>query len=180
MNEQFDEFDGDLNGAPSPSGEIRHGVRHLARDMVTLAELQANLLQVETRDWFTKVAIPALVLGVSAAVVALASLPILLLSFAYWLVDVAALSLPLALLAAGGVGLLVAIAFGLLAVQRIKRGRGAFAKFQLELGRNVRWLKQILGRPTAVADTYSPPPEYSPSEYTPDPFVPDAAPLRPR
>jgi len=40
---------------------------------------------------------------------------------------------------------------------------------RLELARNVRWLKQILGRPTAVADPY-----VSPIH------DPDAAPLRPR
>ena len=169
MNQHFDEFDGDLNGAPSPTGEIRHGVRHLTRDIVTLAELQANLLQVEARDWLTKVALPALLLGVCATIVALASLPILLLSLAYWLVEATVLSLPQALLAAGGVGLLVAIGCAAFAMQRVKRGRGAFTRFRLELSRNIHWLKQILGRPTAVADPY-----VSPLH------EPDAAPLRPR
>jgi hypothetical protein len=169
MIDDFDEFNDAQRGAPSPTGEIRHGVRHLARDIVTLAELQANLLQVETRNWLKKVAIPALALAIAAAIAALASLPILLLSLAYWLVDAWAWPLPLALLAAGGVGLLGAVLCGVVAAQRLRRGNDAFARFRLELARNVRWLKQILGRPTAVADPYAS-----------DPFASDAATLRPR
>ena len=150
--------------APTPSGEIRSGVTHLARDFVTLAELQANLLQVESRTWLKRSALPALIFGMLAAITVLASLPVMLLSFAYWLREAANLSLPLALLAAGGAGLLLAIIFALVAFSRIRRGRNAFTQFKLELSRNMSWLKQILSRPADVAD----------------PMISDRARIRPR
>ena len=56
----------------SPTGEIRHGVRQLARDVVTLVELQAELLEVDVRDWLRQSVMPMLIFGVVAAVMGLA------------------------------------------------------------------------------------------------------------
>jgi hypothetical protein len=160
----YDEFQFPADDKPSPEGGIRHGARRLTRDVVALAELQLNLLQVEAKDWTQTIAVPSVILGVVAAVAALASIPILLLSFAYWLVAATELSLPLALLAAGGLGLVIAVVCGLIAMARIRKTRSAFSRFRFELGRNTRWLKQVLSRPSEVAN----------------PFPPNATPPRPR
>jgi hypothetical protein len=141
----------------SPRGEIRHGVRHLARDVVTLVELQSELLKVDLRNWLGASAAPAVILSAIAAIFALGSFPVLLLSLAYYLVEAAAMSLPLALLAAGGAGLLLAILFGLFAWAAARRGRNAFTRFRVELASNLAWLKQVLGHPVETAENLTPP-----------------------
>ncbi len=144
---------------------MRGGVTHLARDILTLVELQASLLRVESREWLSRCAIPAIVLSVVAAIALLASLPVLLLAAAYGLAA-AGMTLPWALFAAGGGGAALAAICALLAWWRLSRSRGALTRFRLELNRNLDWIKQILSRPTDVAD-----PRIADSE---------PAPLRPR
>jgi hypothetical protein len=146
----------------SPTGDIRHGVSQVLRDVVTLGELQTELLQVDLRNFLTTHVIPTVVLGVVAIVSALASLPILLASLAYFLVEVANLTVASAFLAAAGVGLLVAAICGGIAWQRFHSQRDAFARSRIELARNVRWLKQVLGRPTETADHLNPTAAYRP------------------
>lgn len=141
----------------SPRGEIRHGVRHLASDIVTLAELQSELLKVDLRNWLGGSVAPALILGATAAVFALGSLPVLLLSMAYYLVEATDMSLPLAMLTASGAGLILAIFLGLFAWVAARRGRNAFDRFGVELKSNLAWLKQVLGRPVETAENLTPP-----------------------
>jgi hypothetical protein len=140
------------DGPASPTGEIRHGVRQIARDVGALAELQAELLQVELRAWLRTCAVPVLALGVSAAIIGLASTPILLLALAHALVEYAALSLPAALASAGGAGVAIAAICAALAWRQAKRGGGAFSRFKNELTRNIRWVKSVLSRPADVAE----------------------------
>lgn len=158
----MNEFEINPNGR-SAHHDMRGGVSHLARDVVTLVELQASLLRVESREWISRCAVPALILGVVAAIALLASLPVLLMAAAYGLVA-AGMTLPWALLTAGGGGLALSAMCAALAWWRLSRSRGAFARFRLELNRNLDWIKQILGRPADVAD----------------PRIPDPAPVRPR
>jgi hypothetical protein len=140
------------NGPPSPSGEIRHGVRQIARDVGALAELQAELLQVELREWLRSCAVPVVAFGVIAAIIGLASAPVLLLALAFALEEYAGLSLPAALSAAGGAGLAVAALCAALAWRQAKRAGGAFSRFKNELTRNIRWVKSVISRPADVAE----------------------------
>jgi hypothetical protein len=137
----------------SPSGEIRHGVRQVAHDVIMLAELQADLLRVEVRDLTTRVAIPAVTMLAGAAIVALTSLPVLLLCVAYALHEFADWSLTAALGAAGGGGAVIAAILGILAFQRIKKLGNAFGRSRAELTRNVQWLKEVLSHPAEIADS---------------------------
>jgi uncharacterized membrane protein YqjE len=139
---------------PPPSAEIRHGVRQLARDVVTLAELQTDLLNVELRDWLRSSAAPTLLLSVAAVGFAAASMPLLLLSLAYYLRNSAGLSTAAAMLSASGAGLLVAGICGAAAWRFGHRSASAFARTRVELARNVRWLKQVLSHPAATADDF--------------------------
>lgn len=141
---------------PSPAGGIRHGVAQIVRDAITLAELQAQLLQVDLRNWVTATFAPAAVLVTIALVAALATLPVLLFSLAYFLADAANITLASALLAAAGVGLVTAAICAVLAWQKITRSREAFTRFRAELARNIQWLKQVLGRPSETADSLPP------------------------
>jgi hypothetical protein len=136
----------------SPPGEIRHGVRQLARDVVSLVELQSELLQVELRTWVRTCVVPAAVLVAIAAIIALASLPIMLLSLAHYLVEAADWPLAGALLAAGGGAIGLALVTVLAAWVILRRGAGAFERFRVELRQNIQWLKQVLGRPLETAE----------------------------
>jgi hypothetical protein len=140
----------------SPGGEIRHGVSQLARDVITLMELQTELLQVDLRTWLRRSVMPAIVCGAVAVVAALASFPLLLLSLAYYLAEVAGLTLASAMLAAAGVGVGIAGIAAVIAVIAAKRGRGAFSRCRTEFARNVRWLKQVLGRPIETSEQLTP------------------------
>jgi hypothetical protein len=150
------------NDSASPTGEIRHGVTQVLRDVVTLGELQTELLQVDLRNFLTAHVIPTVVLGVVAIIAALASLPILLASLAYYLVEVANLTIASAFLAAAGVGMLIMAICGGLAWQRFHSQRDALARSRIELARNVRWLKKVLGRPAETADHLNPTAAYRP------------------
>ncbi len=137
----------------TPTGEIRHGMRQLTHDVVTLAELQANLLQVELREWLRRSATPAAMLALAATVVALASLPVLLLGLAHYVATAAEWTLAAALIAVGVGGIAVAALCGVAAWQLVRRANGAFTRFRTELMHNVRWLKQALSQGPADADT---------------------------
>jgi hypothetical protein len=160
----YDETNGDEDGngfydeaeSATPAGDIRHGVTQIARDAVTLAELQAQLLQVDLRNWLTATLTPTVVLAVVAATAALASLPVLLFSVAHYLVDATDLSLASSLLIAAGIGLLTAAICGFLAYRTLTRSSGAFTRFRTELARNLQWLKQVLSRPAETADRLAP------------------------
>jgi hypothetical protein len=155
----------DLNDhadSTSPAGDIRQGMTQVLRDMVTLGELQAELMQVDLRNFMTSRVVPTVLLGAVAIIAALASLPILLASLAYYLVEVANLTVASAFLAAAGVGLLVAAICGGIAWQRLRSRNDAFARSRIEMARNVRWLKQVLGRPAETADHLNPTAAYRP------------------
>lgn len=137
----------------SPSGDIRHGVRQVAHDVIMLAELQTDLLRVEVRDLTTRVAIPAIAMIAGAAVVALASLPILFLCVAYALHEFADWSLTASMGAAGGGGAVIAAILGFIALKRIKSLGNAFGRSRAELTRNIQWLKEVLSHPAETADS---------------------------
>lgn len=149
-------IDVDQPAHDSPSGEIRHGVRQVAHDVIMLAELQADLLRVEMRDLTTRVALPVAAMIVGAVILALTSLPVLLLCVAYALHEYAEWSLTAALGAAGGGGAVVAAILGFLAIKRIKSLGNAFGRSRGELARNVQWLKEVLSHPADTAASIYP------------------------
>jgi hypothetical protein len=144
-----------ISSDSSPSSDVRHGVRQLAGDVVTLAELQTNLLQVEMRQWFSLFAAPTLLLAVMACIIVVPSLTVLLSAMAYFLAEAAQLSMAAATLISGGLGLLIAAVCALLAWRRARRCDSAFARSRVELASNIRWLKKVLSHPAEVADDLS-------------------------
>ena len=140
------------NGSASPSGVMRDRLGHFAKDVAALAELQAELLQVELRDWLRKCLVPVVILAAVATTLSLASLPLLLLGLAYCLHEFGGLSMALSTLIAAAVGFVVAGVCAFLGWRVLKRQRGSFTRFKIELTRNVQWLKQVLTQPRSVAD----------------------------
>lgn len=128
-----------------PPRAMRRNLGQLGSDVMTLAELQVELLQVDMREWLRACTGPIILL-LSAMLLGLASFPILLLSLAYGLGYVTDWSLAARLLAAGGVGLVTAGACALIAVQLLRRDVKILSRSTAELRRNVRWLKEVLTR----------------------------------
>jgi hypothetical protein len=157
----IDELD-DYESNHSPRQEVRHGVRHLTRDVITLVELQSQLLKVDLRNWLKMSLVPGIALFAVGSLIALASLPLLLLSGAHYLAEAAAISLAASLLIVGGGGVLVALLIALTGWLAIRRGRGAFERFRVELEQNVAWLKQVLGSPIETAEQLEPAAAYKP------------------
>ena len=142
----------DASTAALPHRTMRRNLRQLASDVVTLMELQAELLQVDLREWFKGV-VWRLVLVGAAVVFALAAIPVLLFSLAYFLVEWTELSLAASLLIAGGAGFVIAATCVGTAVTLMKRDQRLLHRSASELRRNVRWLKEVLtSSPTVAAD----------------------------
>ena len=130
---------------------MSHSISQLGSDVMTLLELQAELVQVDLREWFRSW-IGAIALLAITAIVSLASLPVLMFSLAYALNEVADLSMPLALLISAGAGLLVAVICALIALRLMKRDASIMSRSAVELRRNVRWLKAVLQSPAFTAE----------------------------
>lgn len=127
--------------------DVRRNLRHLAGDVVTLLELQVELLKVDVKEWARGMVLPG-ILAVFAVVSALAAMPVFLFGLAYLLREKTELTLWAALLIASGVGIGLAIALILTAVLLLKRDVKVLGRSAAELSRNVRWLKEVLTNPT--------------------------------
>ena len=129
----------------SAAAGVRNGVGELLHDVVSLSELQAQLLAVDAKESVEKAKLP---IGLLDGVIALAlgAMPVLLLSLGealtLWLEWERALSY----LVAGLVGAVLAGVLLYLAVQQAGAVIAVFDRSRVELGENVRWIKYALTR----------------------------------
>ena len=131
------------NNSPAPARSMGRSVRQLGSDVITLMELQAELLQVDVREWVQSFIRPLIAL-IAAAIILLATAPVALVSLGYLLAATTELPLWGAMMTAAGVGLgLAAISAGL-GVWLLKRDRRILHRFSTELRKNVHWLKETL------------------------------------
>lgn len=133
------------NGSGKAKAPSKTAARHTAKllhDMVTLAELQAELAKIELQQRLKEAAKPGVLL-IGSVCVALGCTPVLLLSLAYFLTDVVGLEHALSLLIATLVGLITAVAGALVALRGLKSSID-FSRSQDEFNRNVKWMKQVL------------------------------------
>lgn len=156
MNQDYCSLhDPSIENGPAPNRVMRRSIRQLSSDVITLAELQTELLKVDLKDW-SKSIIRACVAGAAALVILLASLPVLLISLGYFLEQWTELSLGASMLAAAGVGVLIAAICGSIALWSLKRDQTILQRFSEELRKNIRWLKEVLSNPSSVdANTLS-------------------------
>lgn len=138
-----------IENGPAPNRVMRQSIRQLSSDVITLAELQTELLKVDLKDW-SKSIIRAIIAGAAALVILLASLPVLLISLGYFLEQWTELSRGASMLIAAGAGLLVAAICGGIALWSLKRDQSVLQRFSEELRKNVRWLKEVLSNPSSA------------------------------
>jgi len=126
---------------------LGQSVGRLGSDVVTLMELQAELLQIDLKEWMAGFVKSMIAMAVGL-VLALASLPVLIAAFGYFLNDITSLSLAASMLIAGLSGIVIAAVLVGIGAWLLKREKGMLHRFKTELRQNVRWLKQVLSRPT--------------------------------
>ena len=147
-----------LNGQPAaPVKAMTRNVSQLSSDVITLVELQAELLQVDLREWAQGFA-KSVVAMVAALVMLLASMPVLLISLGYFIDQQSELSLGTSMLIAAGIGILIAGILAGVGVWLLKREHNLLHRFRRELKHNITWLKQVLSNPvetTAGTPTYA-------------------------
>lgn len=131
------------NDSPAPARSMSRSVRQLGSDVITLMELQTELLQVDVREWVQSFIRPLVAL-IAAAIILLATAPVALVSLGYLLAATTELPLWGAMMTAAGVGLgLAAISAGF-GVWLLKRDRRMLHRFSTELRKNIHWLKETL------------------------------------
>lgn len=129
--------------SPAPARSMGRSVRQLGSDVITLMELQAELLQVDLREWLQSFIRPlAALLG--AAIILLATAPVALVSVGFLLAAKTELPLWGAMMTATLIGLLLAAASAGVGFWLVKRDRRVLQRFRTELRKNVQWLKETL------------------------------------
>lgn len=128
----------------------------IAEDVVSLAELQMELCKVDTRDALGRLAAPVMLMA-AAAVLALGTIPVMLLFVAQAMVALTGASQWLALLIAAVLGFAAAAILFIVGRRRLVGPPRLFDRSREEWKRNVQWMKRVLARDRASHD-YSPEP----------------------
>lgn len=129
----------------SPSRTVARNVGEAVHDVISLLELQIQLLTLDARQATRRSALPALLLGVGV-VVLLSGFPILLLSVAYAMVELWDVSRWLALLIAAAIALVVGGLIGYLAWKALLQRISLLQRSQQELSKNFETIKHVLRR----------------------------------
>jgi len=137
---------------PHPNGHgqsaaagVRDGVGDLMYDVVSLAELQTQLLAVDARESVQRAQSPLIMFGIGA-VLGLGSIPVLLLALGQAFVYFFQWHEALAYLISGLIGAAIAGVLMWLAYRGIGDVIGVFKRSQTELAENIRWIKYALTR----------------------------------
>jgi hypothetical protein len=135
----------------SPPRAVAHSIADLAHDATVLVELQSKLFKAELDRAGERIVAPIVMLAL-AGVLALASVPLLLVCFAYVLVEFAELTYSLSFLLAAVLGMVLAGGLGAAGYFGLKKLGWPFPQSQVELRRNLDWFRGSM-RPTASAET---------------------------
>ena len=128
---------------PSASTNVREGIDGLLHDIMSLGELQAQLLMVDARDSVQKAQAPLVLLWL-AVMVGLGAGTVLLMALAEALHEVVGWSRWLAFLASGGGGVVLSGLLMWLAWRQVGAITAVFNRSRDELAENVRWTKYAL------------------------------------
>jgi hypothetical protein len=138
------------NGStPSPPNGVTKGMGELTRDIVSLAELQFELLRIDCREGLKRMLIPGALL-LFAGIVAVGTVPIVLTLVAELLMQAAGLSRAAAFSIAVLSGFIVALAMGVVGWSCLRGVVRVFERSREELTRNMVLIKHALKRPAPI------------------------------
>jgi len=129
------------NGSP-PEGVVG-GIAEFTNDVATLAELQLKLTLIDLRECVTKALWP-IVLTVVGLVLAVASLPVILVGVALLLAALLQIGYGWAMLLTGGGVLVVSGLAAFFFARRIGPSFEGLRRSREELVRNISWIRTVL------------------------------------
>ena len=118
-------------------------IADFGNDIATLAELQAKLTLLDAKEAATRATTPAIALG-AGLVLALGSLPVILLGLADLIASKTSLSAGAAQLIVGLVTLLLAAGIAFLGLRGSLGSLTSFRRSTEELTRNLSWIRTVL------------------------------------
>ena len=133
----------------SPPSGVAKGMGELTHDIVSLVELQFELFRVDCREGLRRILIPVALL-MSAGIVAVGTVPIMLILIAEILTQAAGLSRAAAFSIAAMSGFLVALALGVTGWFCLRGVVQVFERSHEELTKNVAWIKHVLKRSAPI------------------------------
>ncbi|MEX0728617.1 MAG: phage holin family protein [Planctomycetaceae bacterium] len=134
--------------APPPAAETERIPRpgkslgQLAADFLTLVELQMELAQADCSEAMKKARMPSFLICVAIAC-AIGSCPLAMLGLAWWLADVAGLSIAVSALLVALIGLAAAAGLFYVAWKQFRSSAALFRRSTDELRENVSWIKHV-------------------------------------
>jgi uncharacterized membrane protein len=133
------------NGAPGHAtpGSLVGNIAEFGNDVATLAELQAKLAAYDAKECASRATIPLIVVVV-ASVLAVGSVPVVLIGLADWIASSTRLSAGATQLIVGLVSLVVAGVAGTIALRASLRSLESFRRSNEELTRNLSWIRTVL------------------------------------
>lgn len=116
---------------------------NLGADLISLGELQLELLSVDTRDATSEAFYPTIIacLGIGFVI---GSCPLALLGLSWWLTDATTLSLASSSLIIALAGLVLAVLLLFVAWKGLKKSFALINRSRKELRSNLKWIKNIL------------------------------------
>ena len=136
----------DQNGSPrSASQGLARDVGEFAYDVLTLAELQAQLFVADMQECGQRVRVPGLVL-LSGIALGLACFPIALAALALVVVQVFETSYAAGFLIAVVVGAALSALLCAIGWYQVRDRAAVLGRSQQALVRNLRWIKKVLER----------------------------------
>jgi len=133
----------------SPPSRVAKGMGELTHDIVSLVELQFELFRVDCREGLRRILIPVALL-LFAGIVALGTVPIVLILLAEFLTQSAGLSRAAAFLIAALSGFIVALAIGVAGWLYLRGVVHVFERSREELTSNMTWIKHALKRSVPI------------------------------
>jgi hypothetical protein len=134
------------NGSPKAASKgLARDVGEFAYDVLTLAELQAQLFVADVQQCGRRVLFPGVLL-LGGLALALACFPIALAALAFLLIQVFEISHAPAFLIAALTGATLSALVSVIAWLQVRRHMAILGRSQQELVRNLRWIKKVLER----------------------------------
>ncbi len=134
------------NGLPETAPRaLARDVGEFAHDVLTLAELQAELLVADVQECGQRVLLPGIVLLCGVAL-GLACFPVALTALALLLIQVLGTSYAAGFLVAAVVGAVLSALLCVIGWFQVRKRLAVMQRSQQELVRNLRWIKKVLER----------------------------------
>lgn len=139
--------------AASPAAGVGRNVAGLIHDLISLAELQSQLVAVDVREGTSKSLLP-IGLIVGSVLLALGTMPVVLLGIGWALVNQAGFSEGMAFLVVSVCALIAAAGAAWWGVRKLQSALAVLSRSRHELSENIRWIKLALKNDQAAAEMY--------------------------